>query len=203
MKKAYKPQRIYLALIFLAVLLFICFLLIYLYSKNTVHVIVWKQYSTSEAGLSFDYPKGWNVSEYQITTQSKDQKEIPTASLWICPADAVTAVGNDKGGLSDCVTFYVKSRILNPVNDMNGDDPIIADDFSRYIQDQSDDYSDFRMVKLEWPSKTDGMINLAGFYRSQSNFVGIFQTFCQKGQPIDECVLVFKHILDSIKFVNT
>jgi hypothetical protein len=169
--------------------------------KDVWSAVAWEDYASSKANVSFEYPNGWIVTDLILADYySKDQKEISsTNSLWVCPPEN-EIVAAPKEGLNNCITFFVKSRILNPMPAFF-DESTIFKDFIIYIQDPVDEYDDFRIMEQESSSDHDGAVNLIGLYRARQNFIGISQMLCSEDKTA-ECILVFKHVLDSIKFLN-
>ena len=170
--------------------------------KDLWTIVTWGNYASSKANVSFAYPKGWLVAEHAVSDYSiKDQKVIPsTDSLSICPPGS-EIVAAPKEGLNNCITFFVTSRILNPVPGFF-DESTIFNDFHNYIQDPIDEYDNFRIFEQESSSDHDGAINLIGLYRTHQQFIGMSEMLCSEDKTA-ECLLVFKHVLDSIRFLNS
>ena len=162
-------------------------------SKDTQQ-ITWKKYDSAISHVSFEYPSEWRVEEHVITDYyiTGQKQPLQTNSLWICPAP--------KEGLNNCIEFYIKSRILNPVPGFY-DESQIFKDFTSYIQYSGNGYDNFRISEQN-SSDDQGVIrDLTGLYRAGQNFIGMFQVSCAKDKST-ECFFVFKHVLDSIRFLS-
>ena len=151
--------------------------------------------------MSFDYPNGWLVTERVVSDYSSKAQTMVTSanSLWVCPPDN-EIVATTKEGLNNCITLFVKSRILSPPSAFF-DEGTMFKDFARYIQDPVDEYDDFRITEQESSNDHDGAVNLIGLYRAHKNLIGMSQMLCAEDKTA-ECILAFKHVLDSIKFLN-
>lgn len=162
--------------------------------------ITWQRYSSSLAKISFDYPANWSIHDDEETAFSSDNdgQRYLYNDLWICPAASQSESG-PKELLNNCIIFYTATRILHPIAGFS-DESTIFEDFSQFLQGSSAEYESFRIMEL----RSDGDNNLhslTGLYRDAGGVAGVFQGACNENAAT-ECILVFKHVLDSLAFVK-
>jgi hypothetical protein len=162
----------------------------------------WKRYTSSKAGISFDYPEGWQITDVTFTSKTLQDrsKSIIYDSLWVCPPDS-ELLATTEGGISNCISFFTSDRILQPPLAFV-DESAIFQMFTSYIDDRkNEDYENFRIVSWLTPVSQNAEIGLLGFYRQEASFVGLNQPLC----PVDKgtkCMIVFNQVLDSVGFVT-
>ena len=191
--------------LFLATVFFIgihmCLTKSVLSSKDFWLDATWKNYTSAKANISFDYPNSWVITDLTINASpSQNEKQNLTYnSLWICPPDS-QLIATPKEGVNNCIIFYTRNRILHPISAFFDEDTLFTD-FSRYINDPVDEYDNFRITEQESSNDHDSNVNLIGIYRAHQAFIGMSQMQCSK-EKTAECFLIFKHVLDSIEFLN-
>jgi hypothetical protein len=159
--------------------------------------VSWNEYRSTESGVSFEYPAGWIVTDNQLVLPAvSSATALKFSALWICPPPS-QIIGGEKEGLNNCILFYTETDILHGGEFGFEDVSTLFTDFSRYIQDSSNTWDNFRVLEQQSPTETSTELDLVGLYRERQNFVGVSQALCNEGYS--ECLLRFKHILDSIQ----
>ena len=158
------------------------------------------KYTSANAELSFDYPSGWSVFDQTMSAPSAadEMQRYSYNNLWICPPDSELIAG-PKAGLNNCIIFYTKTRVIHPVAGFD-DESVFFSDLQKYVQDSTgQNYSSTRTMQQQSETDIDGQIRLVGLLRDNSNLVGMSQLLCAEDKTA-ECILRFKHILDSVHF---
>jgi hypothetical protein len=164
-------------------------------------VLSWDQHTSFEGKISFDYPRGWQVTDVLFADNSLGNRTKLNSynSIWVCPpSDALVATTQE--GINNCIIFFTRARMLNPPLAFEDESPFF-NIFRQYIYDsKSDAYDNLRILSLRTPVSQNSEIDLVGIYRNNDSLIGLRQTLCARDRG-DECVIVFTHILDSIQFL--
>ncbi len=168
---------------------------------NSASRIEWNHYTSQSLAISFDYPEDWIVTDRTFTDEEfySPKTTLTYLSLWVCPS-TTNLISSAKEGNTNCVQFYTRSRILHPPLAFE-DESTIFDNVMNYVNDKSNNYSSFIVLEPGSPIASDPNINLVGLYRDKASVMGLYQAICPDDQ-IDECILVFNHILGSIRLLD-
>jgi len=154
----------------------------------------WRSYNSQKSHISFNYPMGWIVIEEGLVDQE-------SGNLMICPSS--TELPKEIRSDLYCIIFYPKERLLHPRKGFY-DETELFTELRENMKPYDYDYAgaaDYRFIRFNYllNSKSDFTIGLLGLYRQhKDDMVGLSQILCTKSR-IDECVLIFKRVLDSVK----
>ena len=183
-------------ILFIVAIIIICFIARYtldsMFNIRFHEGMFWRSYSSSKMKISFEYPLGWQIKN--------DSEEHAYTSL-CSPDNPPMKIGNGKPNIGDCILFFPTQELINAV-EPNDFGEVFFKDFKEYIIDDDLTKNYFRDFKIVQFSEQRSMTtDLYGLYRfgSKGDRAGIFQSACMRGE--DQCVGIFKHILNSIQFI--
>jgi hypothetical protein len=160
----------------------------------------WMRYSSRSANVSFEYPKEWIVTDYQVTGpySNHNTQSVTYNILYICPPSPQLITAEE--GAANCISFFLQNEIVNPGAGFE-DVGTLFSDFGKYIGHQA--YAGFRIMQESHDyTEPDTDINLIGLYiGDRDDSIGMYQLLCAQGAAMD-CLSTFKHVLDSVHFLK-
>ncbi|MEN9913262.1 MAG: hypothetical protein RLY66_670 [Candidatus Parcubacteria bacterium] len=184
-------MRTKLRLIYIVVGFLLAVAGVFLISKvQTARSVTWQKHRSLKMGVSFEYPKGWEIlfdtSEY-------------TANPVLCPPESERIEARYL--YMNCITFRQGDRVRAPASEMEGDNGVFLS-FSDIINPSTDKvYHQYRAMNYN-PNEADFAINMAGIYRNGSaDMIGMWQSMCAINNR-DSCLHIFAHVLNSLIFIK-